>query len=292
MLGDDKHKMHFKDTTSWISRAWQDYTAFQQVRKTDKALAIYLLQQSIEKAIKALALASGRCKYDLEKLRLRPYGHDSQRLLLDFWCDLEEAIGEKQGYAPVLPSTTELSDAGPEEILVIIEFLNEIHDKSLSTLNNINEVRMEQGDTLEFSFNIVTDMVVPSLTYPSGDQSELQRRLRLSKSTYDVYLGMRDIYLRAEDKLATDRTKEYFISLFKGKWSLLTLFILASITFPHEARARYPDSEGLGCENYTDALGIVKYVDELGDICKMTLSYIDNVLELISKYFTTTKRKA
>lgn len=76
---------------SWLKRARRDYRGFEKVvgqqylrsRKDlpdDPALAIYLLQQACEKAVKAVAIASG--EFDGEVL-ISKYGHDSLMLFAD-----------------------------------------------------------------------------------------------------------------------------------------------------------------------------------------------------------------
>jgi len=88
----------------WLSRARKDFNVFKKlvsfdkktrntVKCSDPALAVYLLQQSIEKAVKALAIASGQYKTrDFSNY----YKHNSLGLILNLIkriCDKVQFFG-------------------------------------------------------------------------------------------------------------------------------------------------------------------------------------------------------
>lgn len=83
---------------SWLRRARLDYAGFERVsglhyssRKNvplrDPALSVYLLQQAVEKAVKAIAVASGEFE---TKEFTRDYQHHSLKLFLDFYLKVLE----------------------------------------------------------------------------------------------------------------------------------------------------------------------------------------------------------
>ena len=75
-------------------------------------------------------------------------------------------------------------------------------------------------------------------------------------------------------------------------WALSTLYVLAALTFPHEASARYPApmdaptdaieaaSRGrLGIQHYTETLGIVSRFHELSRLASLVLDNMDPLLD-------------
>jgi len=74
-----------EDAAIWIERSRKDYEAAKLLKAKDPALTIYLLQQCIEKSVKALAVASG--KFDCAYLR-KESKHDSRGLLIKLWQEL------------------------------------------------------------------------------------------------------------------------------------------------------------------------------------------------------------
>jgi hypothetical protein len=268
MRQDEKKEIHFEDADPWIERARKDYAAFRLLRSKDPALSVYLLQQSVEKIIKALAVASGQ--YTFQEIKSK-FSHKSRKLLLDFWPKLEDAPGS------TLPEMIEMADATPEEVLVTLQFIERLHDQSLSIINKSN---FKTGDTLTLSFSGVVESLQNQFSYFSGGQSAIPEELRLPNLTFKVFLEL----------IATGNSRKIVARRFLGKWSLITLFILASITFRHEDTSRYPDHTGRGCNNYNDTLGIVKHRDRLGNIFEMTLNYIDCVLERVSELFRANDR--
>ena len=94
----------------WFDRASKDYNAFRKtvtfdsktrkaVRCSDPALSVYLLQQAVEKAMKAVAIASGQYSY---RQISRFYSHNSLALFANLYLKLIEAIRAK-GFAPKMP---------------------------------------------------------------------------------------------------------------------------------------------------------------------------------------------
>ena len=87
----DKTQKNMEYARRWLDRAIKDFSVFKKivrfdnktkktVRCSDPALAIYLLQQSIEKAVKAVAVASGQ--YEARDF-VGFYKHNSLALILN-----------------------------------------------------------------------------------------------------------------------------------------------------------------------------------------------------------------
>jgi len=282
MPRDKKKRLQFEDSAAWIARANKDYDAFKRLGSSDPALSVYLLQQCIEKTIKAIAISSG--KYRLSDIR--GFSHKSAELLLDFWDSLEVAYGSSQKYKSVLPSMIQMDEATPEEVLATIQLLEELHKHSLFFIKHSN---IENGDTITLSFSAVTEYSLKKTAYISGREQDTTKKQSLKDLSFRLLLDFSDMLSRSEDKTGTIKSKDFCISRFLGQWSLFALFILGSITFSHEHRSRYPDMNGKGCDNYTEALGIVKYRKRLGDICKMSLSYVGHALETMPESFPVAK---
>ena len=78
-------KQYSEDAALWIERSRKDYEAAKPLKTQDPALAIYLLQQCIEKSVKALAVASG--EFDFAYIK-REFKHNSKYLLMELWKKL------------------------------------------------------------------------------------------------------------------------------------------------------------------------------------------------------------
>ena len=88
----NKQTKNLEYSYKWLQRAKNDLKMFKQLvpcnkytRKIayckDPALCVYLLQQSIEKATKAVAAATGKYPYS----KLKSHGHNSLAVLLEFY---------------------------------------------------------------------------------------------------------------------------------------------------------------------------------------------------------------
>jgi hypothetical protein len=95
-----KQTVNLEYSYKWLRRAQNDLKAFKQLVPCDKdihkiahckdpALSVYLLQQSVEKATKAVAAASGKYPYS----KLKSHGHNSLAVLLDFYKRIILTIG-------------------------------------------------------------------------------------------------------------------------------------------------------------------------------------------------------
>jgi hypothetical protein len=88
---ENKAKRNIEYARRWLSRAIKDFNHFKKlvpfdkrtnkpVRCSDPALAVYLLQQSLEKAVKAAAIASGQYK---ARDFIHYYSHNSLALIVN-----------------------------------------------------------------------------------------------------------------------------------------------------------------------------------------------------------------
>jgi len=97
-ITDIKKQDRITRAKAWLKRARKDYRGYTKVvgqqyirsKKSlpdDPALAVYLLQQSAEKTVKAVAIASG--EFETKELKLE-YGHNSLMLLSDIMIKVLE----------------------------------------------------------------------------------------------------------------------------------------------------------------------------------------------------------
>ena len=103
---------------SWLGRAKNDYRGYLRIvgrqyiiskraLPDDPALAIYLLQQTLEKTVKAVAVASGEFEY---KEFRREYSHNSLRLFADIISKLIEVPVVQSALTTMKDSLGEMGD--------------------------------------------------------------------------------------------------------------------------------------------------------------------------------------
>lgn len=89
-INESKTRNNIEYATRWFNRAVKDLNLFKKIvrfdsktnklsRCSDPALAVYLLQQCVEKAVKAVAIASDQ--YEAKDFRF--YSHNSLALILN-----------------------------------------------------------------------------------------------------------------------------------------------------------------------------------------------------------------
>ena len=99
-------------------------------------------------------------------------------------------------------------------------------------------------------------------------------------------------FREAEQSVVTVPRDRILSEFALPSWALSTLYVLAALTFPHEASARYPTpmdaptdaieaaSRGwLGIQHYTETLGIVSRFHELNRLACLVLENMDPLLD-------------
>jgi hypothetical protein len=326
-----KQAVNLEYSYKWLSRAQTDLRMFKKLvpcdrdthkiaHCTDPALSVYLLQQSIEKATKAVAAATGKYPYG----KLKSQGHNSLAVLLDFYQRILISVGNnalgtelfskafgqniKEGSVKIqailtesqkLPQDRKLGErlyreqfaaASANEIDGILDLLLKIRKEGfigvLSSLFGphgkipINGKRLDTNTSENF-FN--------SFLVQAGSRMNLPQ---LSDSQQEAMLDM--VKALAKNGISRDEDKKYVIKRrdFEeqnlGQWSLIALLYLAAFTFPHEATARYPGPrkkslEPAGCEDYSYNLGIVNRIGRMGYVATLAINELKPELEAISR---------
>ena len=266
-----------EDAAIWIERSRKDYEAAKLLKTKDPALAIYLLQQCIEKSVKALAIASGKfdCGYFKNNSK-----HDSKGLLKELWRKL--GVGKSSStLSPIL----DLPDMPAPDLVEALQYT--IGLKRLPLFSS--RFSFEQNDTLRLSLRINGKKLDYLYRYSESPPSLILEEPPLERSgtkslidlTIQFSLDSGIKALVAPSVSEKRRIKASLESQFLKDKLLFTLFFLAALTSGHEASTRYPRCPGdnIGCQDYTDNLPIVKHMGLLHEILDAVLSEVDYLLE-------------
>ena len=276
-------------------------------RNTD--IAVYLLQQSVEKAAKSLMFAAGE---DESTLRNR-YGHNSLLAVLDFvnqqlnhdgYGDMLDLLMRNPLYG--LPTT--------QESLQAVEDLT--HEVRMGRFRQLAVLPSEPMGAmvqlmLELRHKIITltNTLLPSRTTLRIDASEVDdasaadyilkvatSAFRAEQLTDDTLTSVREIIdgvapewieqWREAGELDITIIRDGLLSnmVMPHLWALLALYLLSALTFPHEASSRYPgpwnapddplrasESGMLGVQHYNESLGIVTLLPKINTLTRFML---------------------
>ncbi|WXG43967.1 MAG: HEPN domain-containing protein [Promethearchaeati archaeon SRVP18_Atabeyarchaeia-1] len=200
-------------------------------------LAVYHVQQSVEKAAKAWALES----LFIDKSELRDVGHLSP---LAFSKILDKEIGRK------LADVTELVFSGTRGPLVLEDLVTSRSSQFARLPGKEIKRLLDVCTQLSSEVPEVMGKVLPQLTtllsevrYP-GDE-EQSKTLRIFR-----------------EKSLQRKETDWSYRLIKDMLGGVLLLLLSVITFPHESYTRYPDLEVKPGE-YNESMGIVETFDEV-----------------------------
>lgn len=297
------------------------------IRCTDQALAVYLLQQSIEKATKAVAVATGR----YSDKRLRSHGHNSLDVLLGFYREILptitsqpdlDAIGKglgidfSEGLNKIINLSGELGktskDRKPGEILYEEQFAQANATQINSILNLLTTLRAVFVEIPRSIFGphgkveINTEnlnMETPT-SFVSSAVEELGKQLNLPQVSEDNLKLLEDIVKLAAPNGIVNKDNEKNVVIQKptteqlGHWSVIALLILAMYTFPHESTTRYPSPSNKeetrspsGYEDYNETLGIVNELGRMAYLTMLALDEIEPELESIASFYPVVEYK-
>jgi hypothetical protein len=266
-----------KDAAIWIERSRKDYQAAKLLKTEDPALAIYLLQQCIEKSVKALAVASGKldCGYLKHKSK-----HDSKGLLIELW----QKLGASKG-SSTLPSILDLPNVPDPDLIEALQYTMELNRLALFP----SPFNFKQNDTLRLSLRINGKRLDYLYRYSELPPSLILVRPPLAKSGTKSLIDLAIQFsldsgikaLVAPGVSGKRRIKVSLESQFSRDKLLFSLFLLAALTHGHEASARYPRCPGdtRGCQDYTNSLPIVKHMRLLCRILDAVLPEVDYSLK-------------
>ena len=319
----------------WLSRARKDFIAYKNIvvfdnktRKTsncsDPALAVYLLQQTAEKTLKAVAIASGQFEY---RELIHEFSHNTLALYADLYLKIIRS-NKTRGFASMFRAIGMNLDDEEQKLKDLLEkaknktvingeipyfnqFANlppDLIDKELDLIDSLrsnvifkaiksvwgthNKITIDVDDfcidTPEEFEKSFFEIVGAKLNLPKTEVSSMaiQELLRFVKEQ-----GIK-VTKEPGQKIVIDRDEKSYASIT----AMIALLHLVALTFPHESSSRYPKElpriaekvrNGLGCEDYVYSLGIVSRLGRLGRITNAMLNDIAPQLDTIASYFET-----
>lgn len=340
------------EAKQWLKRARLDYRGYTRVAgfgyvhsknttPNDPPLSIYLLQQTVEKTVKAVAIASG--EFENQDLA-REYRHNSLTLLADLVLKLlampmvEPLISllktSLPEYGEKFLSPSELRDKFEElkrniakdrpvdapdwlkefatlpanQVRPVVSWLLATRGKLQSIIFKLLKPNLLfNGQKLAQYKDASTAIDLKALLAPSFRDGKLtDDAAKFSSSLFPIIMGktfqqaMREAIVSKSDLLDTVTPKigkrntieKYVLSV----WALAELLVLASFTYSHESWTRYPryvfikDKQprrfDFDCNSYTEELGIVSCLREVGELTRTTLLDIEQLLETIANVFS------
>lgn len=321
----------------WLDRAIKDFETFKRlvlfdrrtrktIRCSDPALAVYLLQQSVEKAVKAAAIASGQYKTnDFTSY----YKHNSLALILNLYQkiidklnsiglkpvtdligvdladgafklrDLEEkALRSKQGSTLEKEKTESIRAQSirisPEVIDKIVDMVMKARTLPLDIIRSVfahlPELGVRKGrgtvDDPDAFVRALSDRLTTDLKLTSPSEAQLKALAEFQKILTNFGVQSTDGIKRTD-----------MINRSLGVWALsAALLFLTYFTYAHESTSRYPGKPGrnakvktnkIGCDNYDESLGIVNRIGRIGYVTSLTLNDMKQELETIAFFFAT-----
>lgn len=323
MVANSKKTKRLECAEQWLRRSRKDFDAFKKlvpfnkdtyrvVRCSDPALAVYLLQQSIEKVVKAVVIASGRYSPTVIK---RHFGHKSFDLVLDFYSkmishirelgisELYESFGvtvdDAKKKLGLKISYDELAKLPPDKVLVYLDLVQGIRKGLLETLRNVwgprSKIKIKTEDLKLGSAEEVLDSFSKIWTTDLGMKPLTEEQLKAA-SFIPKLAEEFGFDLGAGDKVSKNITISRSTQDWLGLWSLgVALVILTALTVAHEESSRYPflpgESKGatttikLSCEDYSENFGVVKHMGYLGYTTGLVLDDMKGMPEPIANFF-------
>lgn len=323
----------------WLDRAVKDFNLFKKIVPFDKrtnkpvicsdpALAVYLLQQSIEKAVKAAAIASGQYR---ARNFIHYYRHNSLALIMNLnnkivariqamdigpvvkMMGIDLANGESKldtlenqimGVIPLLDKDGKKVDFRSESIRITTEVIDQ-------TLDMIIRNRVLILDVIRTVFSVLPDLGIHKGRGTIEDPEAFLRSLTdlISSSNPNLRLPSEE-QLKVPIELVKRMTSAGFkpvneiqrtetIMNYLGVWAFSNaLLFLTYFTFGHESTSRYPlkkrgDIEKgiIGCDDYNESLAIVNRIGRLGYVTSLTLNDMKSEIEAISVFFAAVEDK-
>jgi len=329
-------KRNIEYARRWLNRATKDFDLFKKLvpfdkrtkkptRCSDPALAVYLLQQSVEKAVKAAAIASGQYK---ARDFIRYYRHNSLALIINLNNKIVkkiEAMGlsflttlmgvdlvegeaklsrlEKQimGLAPLLDKDGKEVDFKCESISLPPEVIDQILDKSIlnrrlildtirTTFSILPDMGIHKGkgvveDAEEF-IKVLSERVTDALKFKPPTEEQLKAPIEFIKH-------MSNLGFESVDELKRTDMITNYLSVWAFSYALL---LLTYLTFTYENTSRYPlkqkgdiKSGKIGCDDYDENLGIVNRIGKIGYATSLTLNEMDNEIENLALFLLWSK---
>ena len=304
----------------WLKQARRDRAAVERIlgqfayRKyqhltRNPDIAVYLLQQAVEKTAKSLMFAAGE---DEDSLR-KQYGHNSLLVVLDF---IRQRF-TNESYRTMLDSLLEYQTLGvssadealratdnlidkvksrdlrdlavlpPDAICIMVELMSNLHKQTITSTKKLLRAKTSVTvDPSKVGDSSAADYIMAVATAAMRRDQLAPDVLVAVKSLVDpVALGWIETWRKAERySLTIIRDKLLSDLILPQLWTLPTLYMLAALTFPHEASSRYPAPldapsdaveasrrEKLGTQHYQNSLGIVAQLPALHQLTRLVL---------------------
>ncbi len=334
----NKAKGNTEYARRWLNRAMKDFTLFKKlvpfdkrtnkpVRCSDPALAVYLLQQSVEKAVKAAAITSGQYK---ARDFIHYYSHNSLALIINLnnkivakiqamgldsitkmmGVDLLDGKSKQgrlesqlMGITPWLDNDGKAVDIKSESISITPEVIDQILDMVVRN-------RSMLLDVIRTTFNLLPGMGIHK---GKGEKGEIDGPQAFLKHLSDSISPSLNIRSPSEEQLKVpfEFVKHMIDSGFEpvnelertdtiinylGVWAFSNaLLFLTYFTFAHESTSRYPlkqrgnikKGKKIGCDDYNESLGIVNRIGEIGYVTSLTLNDMKNEIDSLAFFFAT-----
>ena len=316
----------------WLNRAIKDFNLFKKlvpfdkrtskpVRCSDPALAVYLLQQSVEKAVKAAAIASGQYKardfihyyshnslaliinlnnkivVKIKDIGLEPVARMMGRDLMNGESKLGRLENQIMGITPLLDKNGKEVDFRSESIRITPEVIDQILDmiirnRSLildiirTTFNLLPTLGIHKGHEVtedpEAFLRNLSNLVTTTLKVRSPSEEQLKAPIEFVK--HMISSGFEPV-----DELKRRDT----IMNYLGVWAFSNaLLFLTYFTHAHESTSRYPLKQRgnikkgkIGCDDYDESLGIVNRIGKIGYVTSLTLNDMKDEIDSLALFF-------
>jgi len=278
----DKEPDPGKRAALWLKRARLDFRHAQALVQTkrnkrtdvfvsDPALAIFLIQQCVEKLVKAMLAARGYSHQELIT-----FSHKSLKAYLEH---LQEVTDEMEPWLDIYPNDARAL------VRDSIDALKRARDDCDDPSYEHRWRACSYGDIVEVcrrlveAREVITSEVTVELVKEAFDRIDTEALVGLMQA--GGLDGTQELRLaRREGSKLRAHVKEGLYSV----WSYMALAPLAAITYPHAVSARYPSGPGaptdpieaafqgkLGSDLYRAPLGIVEGLGEVLRLAELVL---------------------
>ena len=316
-----------EQSKAWLNQARRDCGAVERLLgpkpqhlPDTPEVAVYLLQQSVEKAVKALMVADGKDEKDFP----REFRHNSLKVVLDYLArrfalpvfgqtmdtlSRDPVMGLPNAIEALLAfeSVKGMLQAGEfrnlavmpaDEMRPVVQLIADLHNAIESGVRGLlaSRTRVEvdldklsSSSAMDYLWEVVNNLFVYSPAL-SGEATAVAKALignlaseMPERTSEDEEL---DILINRDSLLSN--------WIMPHLWTPISLYLLAALTYPHEASSRYPAQYGapedpreafqqgtLGSAHYyTEDLGIVVMLPDIHRWTRVTLDSMTPMLEV------------
>lgn len=228
----------------WFQRALADAKSARALAAGDAVLALYLIQQSVEKACKALLLEWGDSFDAIVKIN-----HSSPKVFLRFAAVVREKadttlaitrlVGENghdalDRFVNDPEQRAKLAVMPPEDVSALFSVRNVLDDQRTTKLKHFPRRRkLVVAATSTGHAGMVAHEVAKK--FPN-----LHRKDTLEFARFLISIHWSDLPGATGRLMTVSITKRQLDWYLKRVNAYVRLFVLSAVTFPHEAYARYP----------------------------------------------------